>query len=441
MSSDGQEVMEQSVVEMALPTRRKFRQLTKDQLLRLAAEQEVESVLKGKAQVAFAALDPRMGLEYESLKMAVLTAYGGVPEAYRQRFRTVKRRDARLAGGSHDLSQGRETSGKGLPLGGKASGAQRPGMEKSHSAVVCHHCREPGHIKPRCPRLKRERDRDIICHGCRRPGHVQSQCPQRSQLESRAKVVALVASLTKRDEGIGCSGPREGPSVSYQPFTSVGTVSVASGGEEVSITILRDTGAAQSLLLEGVIELPRDGFSRSALIKGLGGQYDCVPLYTVHLKSNVVKWPVTVGVVPTLPLPGVSLLLGNDLAGSQVCVTPVVVSTPLEVPETQELEREHPEVFTACVVTRALARKAEAQASNALTPISEEVPCVSATSGEKEHISLAGTVFAKAVSEEGTSAVKGPGFSLSPVADATHFSREVLIHEQNQDPSLAPLWK
>ncbi|KAJ8353232.1 hypothetical protein SKAU_G00207990 [Synaphobranchus kaupii] len=637
MSSDGQEVMEQSVVEMALPTRRKFRQLTKDQLVRLAAEQEVEvpegilkpalaklimatldleewwaddereravaeregvlraereeresrerlaqfevertraakgiatleprfdvrsaislmpkfseedidtffdafevvarecdwpeakwpllvqSVLKGKAQVAFAALDPRMGLEYESLKMAVLTAYGGVPEAYRQRFRTVKRRDgesyldlsrklgvacerwlkstetydfaqlkelvlleqlknsvpraveiylseqkvstlleaaqaadayevihgrsvglARLAGGSHDHSRGRETSGKGLPLGGKASGAQRPGMEKSHSAVVCHHCREPGHIKPRCPRLKRERDRDIICHGCRWPGHVQSQCPQRSQLESRAKVVALVASLTKRDEGIGCSGPREGPSVSYQPFTSVGTVSVASGGEEVSITILRDTGAAQSLLLEGVIELPRDGFSRSALIKGLGGQYDCVPLYTVHLKSNVVKGPVTVGVVPTLPVPGVSLLLGNDLAGSQVCVTPVVVSTPLEVPETQELEREHPEVFTACVVTRALARKAETQASEALTPISEEVPCVSATSGEKEHISLAGTVFAKAVSEEGTSAVKGPGFSPSPVADATHFSREVLIQEQNQDPSLAPLWK
>ncbi|KAJ8346474.1 hypothetical protein SKAU_G00278750 [Synaphobranchus kaupii] len=71
----------------------------------------------------------------------------------------------------------------------------------------------------------------------------QSQCPQRSQLESRAKVVTLVASLTKSDEGIGCSGPREGPSLSYQPFTSVGTVSVASGGEEVSITILRDTVA------------------------------------------------------------------------------------------------------------------------------------------------------------------------------------------------------
>ncbi|KAJ8349438.1 hypothetical protein SKAU_G00245680 [Synaphobranchus kaupii] len=239
---------------------------------------------------------------------------------------------------------------------------------------------------------------------------------ERPPLESQAKVVALVASLTKSDEGIGCSGPREGPPLSYQPFISVGTVSVAPGGEEVSITILCDTGAAQSLLLEGLIELPRDVFSRSSLIKGLGGQYDCVPLYTVHLKSNV-KGPVTVGVVPTLPVPGVSLLLGNDLAGSQVCVTPVVVSI---------LEREHPEVFTACVVTRALACKAEAQASEALTPISEEVPFV---------------FFSKAVSKEGTTAVKGPGFSPSSVADATHFSREVLIQEQNQDPSLAPLWK
>ena len=78
-----------------------------------------------------------------------------------------------------------------------------------------------------------------------------------------------------------------------------------------------------------------------------------MPLYAVHLR-------------------GISLLLGNDQAGSQVCVTPVVDSTPLEVREMEELEREHPEVFTACVVTRALARKARAQASKALIPQGEE---------------------------------------------------------------------
>ena len=36
----------------------------------------VQSMLKGKAKVAFAALDPRQGLEYEALKKAVLTANG-----------------------------------------------------------------------------------------------------------------------------------------------------------------------------------------------------------------------------------------------------------------------------------------------------------------------------------------------------------------------------
>lgn len=49
-----------------------------------------QCVLKAKVQVAFAAMDPRMGLDYYSLKKAVLAAYGGFPEAYRPRFRTVK---------------------------------------------------------------------------------------------------------------------------------------------------------------------------------------------------------------------------------------------------------------------------------------------------------------------------------------------------------------
>lgn len=47
--------------------------------------------------------------------------------------------------------------------------------------------------------------------------------------------------------------------------------------------------AAHSLLMEGVIELHSNASSRSVLIKGLKGQYDCVPLYTVYLKSNVVN--------------------------------------------------------------------------------------------------------------------------------------------------------
>ncbi|KAJ8375534.1 hypothetical protein SKAU_G00061140 [Synaphobranchus kaupii] len=56
----------------------------------------VQSNLAGKAQVAFAALDPRVGLNYEELKKAVLAAYGGMPESYRQRFQNLKRRNGQF---------------------------------------------------------------------------------------------------------------------------------------------------------------------------------------------------------------------------------------------------------------------------------------------------------------------------------------------------------
>ncbi|KAJ8375841.1 hypothetical protein SKAU_G00064210 [Synaphobranchus kaupii] len=65
----------------------------------------VQSSLAGKAQVAFAALDPCVGLNYEELKKAVLAAYGGVPESYRQRFRNLKRRN-----GESNLDVGRRLS-------------------------------------------------------------------------------------------------------------------------------------------------------------------------------------------------------------------------------------------------------------------------------------------------------------------------------------------
>ena len=49
-----------------------------------------------------------------------------------------------------------------------------------------------------------------------------------------------------------------------------------------------------------------------------------VPLLKVHLKCGLVTGAVLVGVRPSLPVQGVSLILGNDLAGGQVaCVSNV----------------------------------------------------------------------------------------------------------------------
>ena len=49
--------------------------------------------------------------------------------------------------------------------------------------------------------------------------------------------------------------------------------------------------------------------------------FTCAHLHRVFLKSDLVSGPVTVRIWPTLPVEGVSLLLGNDLAGERLWLT------------------------------------------------------------------------------------------------------------------------
>ena len=51
----------------------------------------VQTVLKGKAQDVYSSLSKEDCADYETLKYAILNAYELVPEAYRQKFRNLKR--------------------------------------------------------------------------------------------------------------------------------------------------------------------------------------------------------------------------------------------------------------------------------------------------------------------------------------------------------------
>ena len=133
----------------------------------------------------------------------------------------------------------------------------------------------------------------------------------------------------------------------------------------------------QSLLLASILDWPElVSPSNVMLVSGIQGAVEAAPLREVYLRSDMVNGPVTVGLVPWLPDKGVSLLLGNNLAGSQVHVRPAVskvlfeqegtqesehprpVVSPVPCEQIQELEQEFPEVFTACVycITRAQAK-------------------------------------------------------------------------------------
>ena len=77
-----------------------------------------------------------------------------------------------------------------------------------------------------------------------------------------------------------------------------------------------------------------------------------VPLHKVFLKSDLISGHVIVGVNPDLPVKGVSLLLGNELAGDKVMVNPCVSNLP-NVRNDTEMQ-DIPGLYPACAVTCAM---------------------------------------------------------------------------------------
>ena len=70
----------------------------------------------------------------------------------------------------------------------------------------------------------------------------------------------------------------------------------------------------------------------------------------------MVNGAVTVGIRPTLPVKGISPILGNDLAGSKVMPDLQTVNDP----DPEQVADDSNDIFPACAVTRAAARRTRA---------------------------------------------------------------------------------
>jgi hypothetical protein len=117
---------------------------------------------------------------------------------------------------------------------------------------------------------------------------------------------------------------------------------------------LTDTGAAQSLLLESVLPLSeRTSTEKSVLLQGVELGVIDVLLHRIYLKSDLITGPVIVGVRPTLPVKGVSLLLGNNLPGCKVVPDPIVCEKLASGVASEDENDLHP----ACAVTRSMTRR------------------------------------------------------------------------------------
>jgi hypothetical protein len=75
----------------------------------------------------------------------------------------------------------------------------------------------------------------------------------------------------------------------YKPFLSQGFLSINGPSDVKPVQILRDTGSAQSLLLESVLPLSeRTSTDESVLLQGVELGVIYVPLHRIYLKSYLI---------------------------------------------------------------------------------------------------------------------------------------------------------
>ena len=267
--------------------------------------------------------------------------------------------------------------------------------------ISCGHCGKPGHIITNCWKLGGK----TPCEHCGRFNHKSEDCRiAKNKLQKEVKPTGLTSlkglkvspfnesenskgvkvkplidrnSFVEKNKGIkvnplhnvkSCIVDEISPNTesdymeNYKPFISEGVVSLV-GDENSSqkVKILRDTGATQSLMLDSVLPLTENSFTgANVLISGVEMGVLEVPLHEVNIKSSLINGNIVIGMRPSLPVEGISLILGNDLAGEKVMVDPRVVEKPRDDEETERLAEKFPGIFPASVVTRSMKAKKEA---------------------------------------------------------------------------------
>lgn len=189
---------------------------------------------------------------------------------------------------------------------------------------------------------------------CLDPGHIISDCKALKQKTAaeKSKSVTFAQAGSVSDHSF-----LQLQNSGYQPFLLAGSVSLSAVLPGRPVSILRDTGAAQSFILADTLPFSPETYSGTDLsVRGIELGCVKVPLHTVYLKSDLVTGPAQIGVRTELPVGDVSLILGNDIAGGKVYPNPVVVNKP-NVSGQPDVAVLFLAAFPACAVIQARARK------------------------------------------------------------------------------------
>lgn len=379
----------------------------------------LQCVFYGKAQRAYSTLTVRDSQIYSKVKETVLKAYELVPEAYRQRFRALRKgaqqtftefaRELRIqfdrwrsVSQVEDfdslcelllLEQFRNTLPENLSVylternvqSAEAAAVLADEYVLTHKDVKRTNWRRPNssvdNVSVEVPSLpanvKAEKklrafgDKSDQCAYCLNKGHWKKDCPalkaKMNRTKSDLKPALAASSVTTVVEGVDvntaqgnlvlCSDEK----LSYAPFITDGSVSLVGSDEKIPVKILRDTGASETFILESVLPFSESSSTGSeVLIKGIGLQVLSVPLHTMVLESELITGQVVVGVRPSLPVEGIAVILGNNLAGGRVWrdvpPPPIVTDSPSSLLEQVDVDKQFPDVFVTCAVTRAMSK-------------------------------------------------------------------------------------
>ena len=275
----------------------------------------------------------------------------------------------------------------------------------------------------------------VICDHCKKPGHTKSSCwvllGRDSFFGNRGQTKTVAHVSTKSKEVMVSEEPKSKLAVDVieeelKPFISKGFVSLVNDKDtRRPITILRDTAASRSVILENILPFSAgSSVGCSMSVTGIECNPIEVPLHEIYLESGFVTGKVKVGIRPTLPAQGIVLLLGNDLGGKQVFPEIKLVKRPIDKDEAQHLKDEIPGLFPACAVTRAMSKRQNKVQSDSNIDLGDTFM------GHLDELDdMVGQNANKVVTQE----------KPEEIQDQKVLNRQHLITEQGKDPELVEL--